>query len=138
MKDPDFIELRNRFFIGVFVALIFCIPLIIFFARGSSNGKVLNRLSKDESFVLLISSKECETCSLVEDILDNRNVDYEEINNYSTNNYDDIMLKLKITNSNESFPILVYVEKGETKAYLNNISNESMINDFLKFHKISY
>ena len=25
-----------------------------------------------------------------------------------------------------------------TKAYLNNISNEGMVNDFLQFHKLSY
>lgn len=138
MKDQAFEDLKKRFFIGVLVALVFCVPLVIFFARGSSNGRVLNKLNKDESFILLINSKDCDKCSLVEDILDNRNIDYEEINNYSTTNYEDIMLKLKIDNNNESFPILVYVESGETKAYLNNINNEGMVNDFLKFHKISY
>lgn len=138
MKDSAFEDLKKRFFIGLLVALIFCVPLAIFFARGSINGKVLNKLNKDESFVLLISSKECEKCSLVEDILDNKNINYEEINNYSTTNYEEIMLKLKITNKDESFPVLVYIEDGETKAYLNNISNEGMVNDFLKFHKLSY
>lgn len=138
MKDSAFEDLKKRFFIGLLVALIFCVPLAIFFARGSINGKVLNKLNKDESFVLLISSKKCEKCSLVEDILDKKNINYEEINNYSTTNYEEIMLKLKITNKDESFPVLVYIEDGETKAYLNNISNEGMVNDFLKFHKLSY
>ena len=138
MKDSAFEDLKKRFFIGLLVALIFCVPLAIFFARGSINGKVLNKLNKDESIVLIISSKDCEKCSLVEDILDNKNINYEEINNYSTTNYEEIMLKLKITNKDESFPILVYIEDGETKAYLNNISNEGMVNDFLKFHKLSY
>ncbi len=138
MKDPAFEDLKKRFFIGVIVALVFCVPLVIFFARGSSNGKIINKLNNDESFVLLVNSKECDKCGLVEDILDGRNIDYEVINNYSTNNYEEIMLRLKISNNNDNFPILVYVENGETKAYLNNISNDSMVNDFLKFHKISY
>ena len=42
MRDPEFVELRNKFFFGMLVVIIFAIPIMIFLVKtyGSSSVPV--------------------------------------------------------------------------------------------------
>ena len=47
MRDPEFIELRNKFFLGIFIFLIFAIPIFFFiknklFISDSNITKAIN------------------------------------------------------------------------------------------------
>lgn len=136
MKDPEFVQLRNRFFLGVIISLAVAIPLIIFFYKSYANSDVLNLINKKETFTLLITSNNCDNCKLVKDALDSHDVDYKKINRDTTKDYDTIIQKLQIENKREVYPIVVYVEDGSMKANLLNISSSEMVGEFLTFHKL--
>ncbi len=136
MKDPEFIELRNKFFIGVLVALLFSVPLIIFFYKNNTTSNVNKMLNEKKSFVVVVESNDCSKCELLEETLDIKNIEYKIINSNKTKDYSLIMQKLGILNENKKFPILVVVEEGKMKANLFDIQSKKDINEFLKFHNI--
>ena len=41
MKDPEVIELRNRFTIGICAAILFCIPAIFAFNNAFGNKRTI-------------------------------------------------------------------------------------------------
>lgn len=136
MKDPEFVQLRNKFFIGVIISLAIAVPLIIFLYKSYASSDVLTLINKKETFTILVTSNDCDNCELVSDILDDYDVDYKKLNRDKTKDYNEIMKKLDIENKREVFPIIVYVEDGNMKANLFDISSEKMVSEFLNFHKI--
>lgn len=137
MKDPEFIDLRNKFLIGVLISVVLAVPLIIFFYKSYASSDVLTLINSKETFTILVTSDECENCKLVSDILDDYDIEYKKLNSDRNKDYQEIMTKLGIENKREVYPILVYVEKGSMKANLFDITGKEMIGEFLEFHKIS-
>lgn len=136
MKDPEFIELRNRFLIGILIAVIFSVPLFVFVYKTFSSPQVLTKIEKGDTFSILIVAEECENCKLVENILDNKDIKYLKVNKSTNKDYASIMEKLGIKNKNDSFPIIVYVKDGKMVGNLMNIDSEKEVEGFLNFHKI--
>lgn len=137
MRDPEFIELRNKFLLGMLIVLVFAIPIIIFLVKTYGDSNVLSKINKNETFTVLVTSNDCDKCELVNDILKKNDVKYAKLNSYTNKDYEEIMQKLEIENKRDEFPILVYVEEGQMKANLFSIDNEEMVIDFLNFHKLN-
>lgn len=136
MKDPEFIQLRNRFLLGVAISLCLAVPLILFFYKSYMGSSALNKINKKEDFVLLVTSNDCKECKRVGDILDNKDVKFSKMNVSTTKDSDTVLKKLGITNSREVYPIIVYIKNGKMVANLYVENNEKEVEDFLKFHKI--
>ena len=69
MRDPEFIELKNRFLFGVGIVILFAIPIMIFLVKTYGTSSVLNKINDDETFTILVTAKSCDNCNLVKDIL---------------------------------------------------------------------
>ena len=136
MKDPEFIQLRNRFLLGVAISLCLAVPLILFFYKSYMGSSALNKINKKEDFILLVTSNDCKECKRVGDILDNKNVKFSKMNVSTTKDSDTVLKKLGITNSREVYPIIVYIKNGKMVANLYVENNEKEVEDFLEFHKI--
>ena len=46
MNDPELIELRNKFLLGIVIAVIFCTPLFIFMNKSLWGENMLNSIIK--------------------------------------------------------------------------------------------
>lgn len=136
MKDPEFVKLRNKFLFAVFIGLLFTVPLLIFVSKTYSSSNVLNKINKGKTFTILVVNSDCDMCNSVDEILDNSDVDYLVLDKSTNKDYDEIMNKLTIVNKREKFPIVVYVEEGKMKAYLTNITNDDLVNQFLESHSL--
>lgn len=137
MRDPEFVELRNKFFFGMLVVIIFAVPIMIFLIKTYGSSNVLTKIEKDESLVILVTSKDCDNCSLVNDILKDNDIKFSKLNSSTNKDYAEIMKKLDIENKREEFPILVYVEDGEMKANLFSIDSKEKVEDFIEFHGLN-
>lgn len=137
MRDPEFVQLRNRFLFGVLVVIVFAIPIGIFLFKTYGSSSILTKMNKKESFTILVVAKDCEKCSLVKEALENSNVKFIKLNRSMNKDYDEIMKKLNIENKREKFPIIVYVEDGKMKANLSSISSEEMVSNFVEFHGLN-
>lgn len=137
MRDPEFIELRNRFLFGVLIVLVFAIPILIFLVRTYGGSSVLNKVDNKKSVIILVTSNECDKCSLVNKVLKENNVKFLKLNSSTNKDYDEVMRKLGIENKREEFPILIYVKDGKMYANLFSINTEKNVTDFLNFHGLN-
>ncbi len=136
MKDPEFVALKNRFIFAVVIAVLFCIPLTIFVVRTYSSSDILTKINKGETFTMLIVNNKCRMCKSVEKVLKNNNVNYVKLNKDKNKDYKTILKKMSIDNSEESFPVLVYVKNGKMFANLFYITDEEFAKEFITNHKL--
>lgn len=134
MKDPEFIVLRNRFLIGLAIFIVFITLIVMIFNRfyGHYSGEVYDMISDKKTVVFLQTSNDCELCDGVKEILDKENINYEEVTMSLRDRHKDIYRLLDIDSSKITPPSLFYIKKGEVVSYLNNISSENEVNDFIK------
>lgn len=137
MRDPEFVELRNKFFFGMLVVIIFAIPIMIFLVKTYGSSSVLTKIEKDEDLVILVTANTCENCDLVKDILKDKDIKFSKLNSSTNKDYSEIMRKLDIENKREEFPILIYVEDGEMIANLFSIDSKEKVEDFIEFHGLN-
>ncbi|MBQ2909743.1 MAG: thioredoxin family protein [Bacilli bacterium] len=137
MRDPEFVELRNKFFFGMLVVIIFAIPIMIFLIKTYGSSNVLTKIEKDEDLVILVTANTCDNCDLVKDILKDKDIKFSKLNSSTNKDYSEIMRKLDIENKREEFPILIYVEDGEMIANLFSIDSKEKVEDFIEFHGLN-
>ena len=137
MRDPEFVELRNKFFFGMLVVIIFAIPIMIFLVKTYGSSSVLTKIEKDEDLVILVTANKCDNCDLVKDILKDKDIKFSKLNSSTNKDYSEIMRKLDIENKREEFPILIYVEDGEMIANLFSIDSKEKVEDFIEFHGLN-
>ena len=137
MRDPEFVELRNKFFFGMLVVIIFAIPIMIFLIKTYGSSSVLTKIEKDEDLVILVTANTCDNCDLVKDILKDKDIKFSKLNSSTNKDYSEIMRKLDIEYKREEFPILIYVEDGEMKANLFSIDSKEKVEDFIEFHGLN-
>lgn len=137
MRDPEFIELKNRFLLGVGIVVLFAIPIIIFLVKTYGTSSVLNKINKDETFTILVTAKECDNCKLVSNILKDYDVEFVKLNSSTNKSYEEIMKKLKVENKREEFPILIYIKDGEMQANLFSIDTREKVEGFIEFHGLN-
>ncbi|MBQ6476972.1 MAG: hypothetical protein IJI43_00860 [Bacilli bacterium] len=130
MKDPEFIELKNRTLITVLVVLIFASTLIAFMIRLLNNGNNLyKKISNKETMYVLLVSKECKRCNAVEDVLFDNKIKYYTLDKNDGNTeriYNMIELDDEVTD-----PCLFYIKKGKLDSYLDNIDDQGELEDFI-------
>ena len=136
MRDPEIIQLRNRFLLAITIAILFSVPLIIFLNKNFNSTNVLTRLREKDTFVILIENKGCKMCSKVNKFLGDNSVDYVRLNRDKNNDYEKIMKDLELVNKREEYPVVVYVTKGEMKANLFSVSSVDEVRQFVENYEL--
>lgn len=137
MRDPEFIQLRNRFLFGVGLVILFMIPITIFLVKTYGVSSVLTKVNRKETFTIVVTSKNYDNCKLVYDILKDNDVKFVKLNSSTNKNYEEIMQKLNIVNKREEFPVIIYVKDGVMQANLFSINSEKMVLDFIEYHGLN-
>lgn len=137
MKDPEFIELKNRFLIGIFICLLFMIPLFIFMYKSYISSDAMTMINNKKTFVMFVVSNDCSDCFLVKEMLKDKNIKFTTVNSDTNRDYSAIMSRMTILNKEKSFPFIVYVEDGKMKANLFDINSEKKLNEFIEFHALN-
>lgn len=137
MRDPEFVELKNKFFIGMGIVILFAIPIMIFLIKTYGNSDVLNKINKKDSFTILVTSRDCDNCSMVSSTLKKNDVKFVKLNSATNKNYEEIMRKLTIENKSNEFPFVVYVDEGVMKANLFSIESEKDVVEFVEYHGLN-
>lgn len=137
-KDKEYIELRNRFLIGLFIAIVFGTGLILFFTnRLSIGGKdISSKLKQKDTFVIFVESNKCDNCKDIQKILDDNRITYESLD-ANTQEAKNFFEKYKIVDDGHFVPAVIYVKKGKVYSSMYNIKNMEEFNLFLKNYKLS-
>ena len=111
MNDPEFIMLRNRFLIGILVALIFIMPLFFFFKNKIiSNEDIIREIRNKEKIIILVVENNCIECKNYQQKLNNNDVDYMKVNKIKDKDYELILNELNISSDDITTPAIIYVK----------------------------
>lgn len=132
MRDPEFVELRNKFLLGLGVAILFAIPIFFFVVRQfrDPTSDVSKMISKKETMLIYFYSSSCSYCSRVQDVLDYKKVSYH-FYDISATDYDEVLRKLGLSKEVVEVPALVYVKDGKMVGNVMKIQDEESVLDFL-------
>lgn len=135
MANEELIELRNKFILGVSVALIITVPILFFFITrySSVKSKVYNAYRAEKTFVVYVTDSSCDKCSMVKNKLKNLDVSYIEYNLSKARDKDLVISKFGVKESTLVAPSLIYVKNGVSMLNLLNISSEEEIEGFIKY-----
>lgn len=139
MRDPEFIQLRNRFLMALAIALIFTIPMILFVVNrfNEKPSKVIESINKKENIIVLVTEENCPSCLNNKNILKDNNVPFYELNKDTNKNaYEVTLRKLSMSISDIKPPTLIYIEEGKLSSSLVN-PNEKELKSYLDYNKFS-
>lgn len=138
MKNEEFIELRNKFILGVVIALIITIPFLCLFISRYSGTKtnVYKSFRNKETFIIYVSNSSCDNCEFVEKKLEELDVSYLEYNLDKAKDKDLVIDKIGIKEEKIKVPALIYVKEGVPLVNSLDISEEDDILDFIKYSKL--
>lgn len=139
MKDPEFIQLRNRFLIALLVTLIFTIPMLFFVINRFSvkPSKIIRSVNNKEDVVVLVTENNCSKCEKTSKILKDNKVKYIEINrSIENNNYETILKKIEMSKDDILPPTIIYIKKGTLDSSLVPASEEEILM-YLDYNKLS-
>ena len=136
MKDPEVIELRNRFTIGICAAILFCIPAILAFNNffGNNHSKPYKMILQKDNFVLMLESKKCDKCDMVKAVLDSKGVSYFELNIDKEDDYYKILKRFNLEDEDVSTPGIMFIVEGQLYSFMFDISTEY---EFLKYVELN-
>ncbi len=134
MKDPEFIDLKNRFLLGVGICILLLVPFFFFMRNKLVDNKstVISRINNNDSFIILVTDKSCKECEKYEKILKKEKIDFNKVNIDKDNNYPNLLQKLNLSSSEIIPPSIIYIANGHLFSTLVNIGNEEDINAFIK------
>ena len=138
MRDPEFIELRNKFLLGIGILIIFAIP-IFFFVKNKlymPDSKIMKYLKKNDSMVILVIENKCDRCNKSREVLNELNVNYFILNKDTERDYNSIIRKLNIEDEIQVQSI-IYVDEGNLYSYIYNIRNKKEITDFVENYNLN-
>ena len=78
-KNEEFIKFRNNILIVLAVTLICIAFVILLFGKGINSGPINKKIKNKETFLIYITSSDCDNCSEVRDFIDEKNVTYQEM-----------------------------------------------------------
>ncbi len=138
MKDPEVIELRNRFTIGICAAILFCIPAIFAFnnAFGNNHSKVYEMILKKDNFVVVLESKKCSKCDMVKSVLDSKGVSYFEFNIDKEDDYYKILKRFELDESQVKTPGIMFIVEGKLNSFMFDISKEDEVISYVELNKL--
>ena len=136
MRDPEVIDLIKRTFLGIIIAIVFCGPMMVFFAKiAPADTEIYKMIKNDDSFIIFVDDKKCDKCEEVKNILDSYNVSYFILNEKDKNYYD-ILNRFKLKTEMVKSPGLMFVQDGELRAFIFDISDKNDIKDFVEINKL--
>ena len=136
MNDPEFIMLRNRFLIGILVALIFIMPLFFFFKNKIiSNEDIIREIRNKEKIIILVVENNCIECKNYQQKLNNNNEDYMKVDKIKDKDYELILNELNISSDDITTPAIIYVKNKKVVAILTNMKSDEEINNFILNYK---
>lgn len=138
MNDPELIELRNKFLLGILVAVVFCVPIIVFMSKNmvTNDSDIYSYIKNKETFIIFVDEKRCSACDDVQDILDNKNVSYYEMNIDKTKDYLSILKRLNLSEEIVTTPGIIYVDEGKLYSYLFDIESDEQVNNYIELNKL--
>lgn len=132
-------DLRNKILLGLFIFIIFFIPaLAVFMTKfGRVDTKVIEKVNKEESFIILFIKEDCEYCNETKKILKDNNIKYEEVKTDSERYYDTIIHELEISKKDIVEPTIMYIENGKLNSSLVGINNKKDLKLYIDNYDLS-
>ena len=136
--EDEIRDLKNKILLNILIFIIFFIPAVIIFTTkfGRVETDLINKLNKEEKFLILFTKEECSYCNNAKIILKNNNIIFEEIKTDSERYYDTIIHKLEISKKDIVEPTLMYIEDGKQISNLVNINDEDDIILYLEYNNL--
>ena len=134
MNDPEVKEMFNKAKFILAVVLVFAIP-VFFVIKNKliiTESSVLRDIQKKEIVLLYITEEDCSNCKKIKKELDNKEIEYKELNKDTNKDYKTIIRKIGLNNSKLYTPTLVYVVKGKTESYIVNIKDIEELNEYIE------
>ena len=136
MRDPEVIDLIKRTFLGIIIAIVFCGPMMVFFAKvAPADTEIYKMIKNDDSFVIFVEVKKCDKRADAKNILDSYNVSYFILSEKDKNYYD-ILNRSQLDVEMVKSPGLMFVENGELRSFIFDISDQNDIKDFVEINKL--
>ena len=138
MKDPEVIELRNRFTIGICAAILFCIPAILAYNNffGNNHSKVYKMILAKDNFVVMLEGKKCSKCDMVKSTLDSKGVSYFEFNIDKDDDYYKILKRFNLREEDVSAPGIMFIVEGKLNSFMFDINSESEVLKYIELNKL--
>ncbi len=133
MKDPEFIDLRNKVLLGIGICLILFVPFFFFIRNHliADESTIIKRINKNETFIVLVTNKKCKECKNYKKILKNNKVDYNVMNIDKDKNYKNVLKELDMESTDITPPSLLYISGGHLFATLVKIGDEEGLQTFI-------
>ena len=138
MRDPEFVMLRNRVLIGIFVSILFIVP-ICFFIKNKllvTDSDLEKSIKKQEDILILFIEDKCSKCKSYEKKLIDLNVNYFVLNKSTKKNYKTILYKIETNDDEVIPPTLIYVREGKVYSTLVDIKSNNELETYLSKHKL--
>ncbi len=138
MDNEEFIELRNKFLLGMVVSLIIVIPFLFLFINRYTGVKssVYKAYKSNETFVVLITNTEKKSeCQKIKKILKDSDVSYLEYNLDKAKDRDLVIPLFGIAEKKIQVPALFYVKDGKTVMYTLEVTGEEKVSSFISSTK---
>ena len=87
MKDPEFIELKNRFFLGSLICIVFfgLVFFILWTRLTNRDPEIIRKVKQKEDIIIFVTEENCETCNIAENALIQEELIYETISKEEKN-----------------------------------------------------
>ena len=133
MRDPEFIELRKKFTLGIIIVLLISIPFLIFITKKFmvETSPIIKGINENKTMLVLVEKVDCDTCKDIENIIDSYGVKYYKLNSQSDRNYLTVLHKLGITTKDILEPTLVYINEGKYYASLPSVNSAEDVKSYL-------
>ena len=130
MRDPEFIELRNRFLFGLLISIFIGGLLFLFFYRSYKvqGNDIYKSINKDK-VIVFVEDNNCSKCVEIHHLLDTNKYKYVTYNKDSNNSIEKI---LRLDYYGLGVPSLIYLENGRVVSFMNSLDDNSEINDFFE------
>ena len=118
-------ELKKKILIGLGIFLLFFIPSLIAIINkfNYKESNILNRISKEESFLIVVKDKDTEMTKNIESYLKNKNYVYEDLDSTDEARYKKVLYKLDISSDDIKEPTIIYVSEGKIYSSLVNVED---------------
>ena len=118
-------ELKKKILIGLGIFLLFFIPSLIAIINkfNYKESNILNRISKEESFLIVVKDKDTEMTKNIESYLKNNNYVYEDLDSTDEVRYKKVLYKLDISSDDIEEPTIIYVSEGKIYSSLVNVED---------------
>ena len=133
MVDEKVIDLRNRFFLAIFLIILFLTPLLFIFMNkfGKDDNIVISRINNNETFTILVINNISNT-SKIESTLNKNNISYEIINTDKYRYYNSFLNKLDINKNDIVEPSILYIENGKLISILVEINDTNKLDEYIE------